>query len=396
MVRKISRTGEIRSQLRHRALVGPGAVLLLAYVLMFQFAGSVYAHSATLAWDPNTDPDLAGYKVYRSEQSGVFTPPSRNSSLLTTTSFTDTTVQNGHTYYYAVTAVSTSGLESVYSAQVQAVIGPGNLPPTVNAGLDQTITLPATATLTAAATDDGLPNGLLTYQWTIVSGTGVTLTTPNSASTKVSFTLAGAYTFRVTASDGQLSRTDDVIVTVNAGAITNKAPVVNAGSDQTITFPATATLTATASDDGLPNAALTYQWMVVSGTGVTLTTPNSASTIVSFAAAGVYTLRMTVNDGQLSASDDVIVNVASVALTLTISKGGTITGSITPILAQTTNTQVQKLELLIDGRVEATVNGTSLSYRWKTRKQTGSHSVRANAYIGQVLVGSQTVIVNVL
>jgi len=410
MIRKISRnwkagqdTKGIRSQRWHRALVGPGAALFLAYILMFQFAGSVYAQSTTLAWDPNTDTDLAGYRVYRSEQSGVFAPPSNNSSLLTTTSFTDSTVQQGHTYYYAVTAVNTSGLESAYSSQVQAVIPLANQAPVVNAGSDQTITLPATASLSAAVNDDGLPYGTLTYQWTVVGGTGVTLTTPNSASTKVSFTVAGTYTIRMTVSDGQLSKSDDVVVTVNVSITTNKAPVVNAGADQNITLPATASLAAAASDDGLPNGALTYQWTVVSGTGVTLTPPNTASTIASFAGDGVYTLRVTVSDGQLSASDDVIVNVAPVApvapvaLTLTVSKSGTITGSVTPITVQTSNTQVQKLELLIDGQVEATTsNKTYLSYRWKTMKIKGNHTVRANAYVGQVLVGSQTVTVNVL
>jgi hypothetical protein len=224
----------------------------------------------------------------------------------------------------------------------------------------------------------------------------VTLTTPNSGSTKVSFNAAGTYTIRVTASDGQLSKADDVVITVNAAITTNKAPVVNAGSDQTITLPANTTLAATASDDGLPNGTLTYQWAVVNGSGVTLTSPNAASTTALFAAAGAYTLRVTVNDGQLSASDDVVVNIAPLALTLTVSKSGTITGSITPILVQTTNTQVQKLELLIDGRVEATSNHASLSYRWKTMKLNGSHTVRANAYVGQVLVGSQTVVVTVL
>src|SRR5204862_2107162 len=125
-----------------------------------------------------------------------------------------------------------------------------------------------TANLSATATDDGLPNNTLTYQWSVVSGNGVMLQPTNTAATKVTFTVAGTYTFRITVSDGQLSASDDVIVTVLAAATTNKAPTVNAGPDQNITLPATATLTATASDDGLPNNTLTYQWSVVSGSGV--------------------------------------------------------------------------------------------------------------------------------
>src|SRR5437016_2838669 len=290
------------SQSWRRILVRPPAVLLLAYVLLFQLAASVHAQSATLAWDADTDAGVAGYRVYRSELSGVFAPPPLTSSLLTTTSFTDSTVQQGHTYYYVVTAVTIIGLESGYSNQVQVDIPAlvTNQPPTANAGPDQTITLPATATLIATASDDGLPNGTLTYQWSVVSGTGVTLTPANTATTKATFTAAGTYTLRVTVSDGQLSGSDDVIVIAKAAAITtNKAPTVNAGADQNITLPATATLTAIATDDGLPNNTLTYQWTVVSGAGSTLTNANSAIVQISFASAGTYTFRVTVSDGQL-------------------------------------------------------------------------------------------------
>jgi hypothetical protein len=52
----------------------------------------------------------------------------------------------------------------------------------------------------------------------VVSGTGVTFASPNSSSTQVSFSAAGIYVLRVTVSDGQLSSTADVVVTVNASS----------------------------------------------------------------------------------------------------------------------------------------------------------------------------------
>src|SRR5262245_17342393 len=77
-------------------------------------------------------------------------------------------------------------------------------------------------------------------------------------------------------SDGQLSTSDDVIVTAVAATLTtNKVRVVNAGIDQAITFPAT--LSATATDDGLPNGVLSYLWTVINGTGVTLSSPTALS-----------------------------------------------------------------------------------------------------------------------
>src|SRR5262249_23310665 len=111
--------------------------------------------SAKMAWDPNTDSNLAGYNVYRSTQSGAYTSaPLNGSTLVTVTSFTDSTVQSGQTYYYVIRAVSTSGLESGNSNEIQFP-APVNQPPTVSAGANQTISLPASATLSGSVT--GVP-----------------------------------------------------------------------------------------------------------------------------------------------------------------------------------------------------------------------------------------------
>jgi hypothetical protein len=193
--------------------------------------------------------------------------------------------------------------------------GIGNLPPTVNAGPDQTITLPAGAVLTGTATDDGLPNppAAMTYAWTKVSGPGtVTLGSPSSLATTATFSAAGTYTLRLTANDSALSSTDDVVVTVNAAPPINQAPVVNAGADQTITLPATASLAGTVTDDGLPNppGAVTVAWSMVSGPGtVTFSNPSATTSTASFSVAGTYTLRLTANDSALASTDDLVVTV---------------------------------------------------------------------------------------
>jgi hypothetical protein len=115
---------------------------------------------------------------------------------------------------------------------------------------------------------------------------------------------------RLTASDGALSASDDVTVTVASAA--NTAPTVNAGANRTITLPGSTTLTATVSDDGLPTppGALTLSWTRVSGPGtVTFGAPTAATTTASFSAAGSYVLRLTASDGALSTSDDVAITV---------------------------------------------------------------------------------------
>ena len=140
-----------------------------------------------------------------------------------------------------------------------------NKAPAVNAGPDQTVPTPS-AVLNGSATDDGLPNppGALTYTWTEVSGPGtVTFVDPTAASTAVTFSAGGVYTLKLTASDSALTGTDTVVITVN------KAPVVNAGPDRTITLPNNASLSGSATDDGLPNppGTLTYTWSTASGPG---------------------------------------------------------------------------------------------------------------------------------
>ena len=354
---------------------------------------------------------------------------------------------------------------------------PGNQAPVVNAGSDQAITLPATASLSGTVIDDGNPNppGVLTVTWSQVTGPGtVSFGAPNLLSTSASFSTAGTYTLRLTASDGAAGGSDELVVTVapsvgsgtglraeyfndagngayfttaagtrvdatidfswgaspgtgvqadnfsvrwtgqvqapltgnytfttesndgirlwvnsqlvidnwadhtavlNTSAAVplvmntnydirlefydhtgpavarllwtppgqalqvipqtrlfpapapNQPPTVNAGPDQAITQPNTATLQGSASDDGLPApSALTYAWTKISGreeseNPVVFSNPSSLTTTVTFPAADIYVLRLTVTDGALTASDDVIVTVSAVNQAPTVSAG---------------------------------------------------------------------------
>jgi len=75
------------------------------------------SQSLTLDWDANTEPDLAGYKVYRSTTQGVYGTPIASVSAGTTT-FTASGLQTGTTYYFVVTAYNTSFSESAHSNEV--------------------------------------------------------------------------------------------------------------------------------------------------------------------------------------------------------------------------------------------------------------------------------------
>lgn len=361
--------------------------------------------------------------------------------------------------HYMLFVLNANGVPSVARMLLLGSSGSGNQAPVVNAGADQAITLPSAANLSGTATDDGQPDPMATT-WSKVSGPG-TVTFGNAAapSTTASFSAAGTYVLRLTASDGALTSTDDVTITVNAAggngltgryysgtnfntlvftridptvdftwgnaspgsgvpvdgfsirwtgelapsvtgtytfstvsndgvrlylngqliinnwtvhgtttntsagialqagvryAITmeyfeasgwgvsrllwtppgqstapipqarlfpaaspNQAPVVNAGADQTITLPASASLNGSASDDGQPGA-LTTTWSRVSGPGtVTFGNPSAVSTTASFSAAGTYVLRLSASDGALSSTDDVTITVNAASGTAT-------------------------------------------------------------------------------
>jgi fibronectin type 3 domain-containing protein len=72
-----------------------------------------------LDWSDSSEPDLAGYNVYRSSTSGG-TYTQLNGSLVTGTSYVNSGLTSGSTWFYRITAVDTSSNESAVSATVSA------------------------------------------------------------------------------------------------------------------------------------------------------------------------------------------------------------------------------------------------------------------------------------
>jgi hypothetical protein len=151
------------------------------------------------------------------------------------------------------TVRAASGGESG-TAQVSVTVNaPTNLPPVVSAGPDQTVTLPSEANLNGEVSDDGLPNNTLTTTWSKVSGPGVvTFGNANAVDTTARFGAAGIYVLRLSGSDGVLTASDEVIVSVNgAPPPPNQAPrvtMVQPRSGDQFQAPATVELAADATD----------------------------------------------------------------------------------------------------------------------------------------------------
>ena len=91
----------------------------------------------------------------------------------------------------------------------------------------------------------------------------------------------------------------------------NQRPVVNAGSDVTVSESAGASLDGTVSDDGPPPLSTVWSQEGGPALGASFANPSAVDTTVSFAEPGVYTLRLTATDGEaLSAFDEVVVTVS--------------------------------------------------------------------------------------
>lgn len=223
---------------------------------------------------------------------------------------TNVTFSEPGTYVLRLTA-SDSVHERYSEVTVTAV--PGNFPPTVAVDSPHSVTLPpGRVLLTGSVTDDGLPaGGVLSMNWTKVSGPGtVTFENAGQVPTYANFDRAGTYVVRLTATDGQLTRSKDVLVQVGGVAANNRPPEVAAGPSLRLTLPErTTVLKGSATDDGQPaGRQLGYTWSQVSGpTGVTFANNRQVETGVTFPAAGAYVLRLTVSDSQLTGSADVRV-----------------------------------------------------------------------------------------
>ncbi len=102
--------------------------------------------------------------------------------------------------------------------------------------------------------------------------------------------------------------------TINTNGMQNFAPKVDAGASQSVQLGQSVQLSGWVEDDGLPDppAAVSVYWSVVAGpAGGAFADETALVTEVQLAAAGTYRLRLTADDGALTAHDEVTVSVTT-------------------------------------------------------------------------------------
>ena len=168
---------------------------IVVCIIVGLIASNAMAAQVTLAWDPNTESDLAGYRVHYGTASGSYTS---HTDVHNVTSFTVTGLTAGQTYYFAATAYDTSGNESGYSNPLSYAVPAANGAPTTPAtptGASSAL-VNTSITFSTSATD---PNGNsleYRYDW----GGGV-LSNYGAASQSHGWAAAGQYAVKAQARD---------------------------------------------------------------------------------------------------------------------------------------------------------------------------------------------------
>jgi hypothetical protein len=284
--------------------------------LFFFVHNSSAVTQVSLQWDPNTESDLAGYRIFSREQGSQsydFASPAWEG---TDTSCTIDNLDETKTYCFVARAFDSSGLESQNSVEVcNSPTAITNQLPTASAGPDQTVSEGEKVTLNGSGSTDP-DDGIKSYQWVKIGGPTVTLSDP--AAVQPTFTApdvgesGAALTFELTVTDQGGNQSKDLCA-VNV-TWQNEPPQANAGPDQTVDEGSVVDLNGSQSLD-IDDGVATYRWVQTDGPGVTLS--NAGSPNASFTAPTVgttdgvsLTFELTVTDKSgLSNTDSCVVNI---------------------------------------------------------------------------------------
>jgi poly(3-hydroxybutyrate) depolymerase len=227
-----------------------------------------------------------------------------------------------------------------------------NLAPLVNAGADQTITLPLNTTILNGAGMDA-DGSIVNFTWTKISGPSqYSIVSSNQTQTVINNLVQGVYQFELMAIDnnGAIGR-DTVVVTVNA--VANTLPVANAGVDQTITLPVNS-VSLIGSGNDPDGSIVSYQWAKISGpASFVIASATQAQTTVSNLVEGVYQFELTVTDNSGAIAKDILqITVNPIPNTPPVANAGADQVITLPIN-----------DALVSGN-GIDVDGTIVSYQW--------------------------------
>ncbi len=207
-------------------------------------------------------------------------------------------------YQMKLTVTNAQGASSEDQVTINVNPMPAS-PPVANAGADITLTLPANSTSLNGTGSSNAAGGVLTYAWSLVSGSssfaisGAGLATPI-----ISNLTEGSYHMKLIVTNAQgLSAEDVVTVTVNLPA----PPIAAAGSDVTIVLPVNSTSLDGSGSANPGGGALNYTWSKIGGPAAfTISGASTARPTLSNLSAGVYQVQLAVSNSAGVTTTDVV------------------------------------------------------------------------------------------
>jgi PKD repeat protein len=188
-----------------------------------------------------------------------------------------------------------------------------NQEPTADAGSDRTVAVGSVVTLTGSATD---PDGdALDFAWSFVSrppGSSAEIINPGTAAASFLADEPGIFELHLTVAD-QAGNTATDTVRITATASTgNRAPVADAGPDQSALVGQTVTLDGSGSIDP-DGTALVFSWRFLTGSVASPPIVNASQARATFVptTSGTYVVELTVSDGSLSSTDTMTITVGT-------------------------------------------------------------------------------------
>jgi chitodextrinase len=181
--------------------------------------------------------------------------------------------------------------------------------------------------------------------------------------------------------------------------VLNRPPCVEVGPDQSIRLGEGVRVDGFATDDGVPTAGvLATTWSQSSGPGqASFATPAALATDVTFSQAGIYVLRLTAADGELAASADVTVEVASgdpdfriQDVSVAEGQAGTVSAVFTVQLLSATGAPASVDYATVDGTATAGVDYQAKAGSLFFSDATISQTVSVTVYGDEDLEDSET------
>ena len=233
-------------------------ILVLAAVLLS--SQSIFAGDVSLAWDPNTEPELVGYKLCYGTSSGQY---STQLDVGNVTTYTVASVSAG-TYYFAVKAYGIGGLESAFSNEVSTTVSStgDTTPPTISGVTSSGVTTSG-ATInwtTNEASDTQVDYGLTTGYGSSTTLSGTMVTSHSQALSGL--TASTTYHYRVRSRDaaGNLATSGDYTFTTAAPPDTTPPTISSVTSSGITTTGATITWTTNEASDTQVDYGLTASY----------------------------------------------------------------------------------------------------------------------------------------